>query len=104
MYEVRVYGRNRDIPWVKDKQQTHIHLIAGSPVQTDDEEMVDHLRKFHLPEEGRGIEIINIKKKKSVRSMSLQELRAEYEAIGGHYVESDSRMDIMKKLRGVNNG
>jgi hypothetical protein len=103
MYEIRVYGKNRDIPWFKDNEQTHIHLIAGAPRRTDDEDMVEHLRKFHQPQEGRGIEITEVGvQPKSVRSMNAEELRMFADSKGVEYSETDSRMDIMKKLkRGV---
>lgn len=106
MYEIRVHGRNRDIPWTNGNEQTHIHLIAGAPRRIDDEEMVEHLRKFHQPQEGRGIEIVEVDlKPKSVRSMKAEELRAFADSKGVEYSESDSRMAIMKKLREVlNNG
>lgn len=102
MYEISVHGRNRDIPWHHDGQQTHIHLIAGIPRQTDDEEMVDHIRKFHAPEEGRGIGIKEIDvKSKSVRGMTLPELQELADSKDVAYSESDSRMDIMNKLKEV---
>lgn len=105
MYEVRVYNRNRDIPCVINEQQTHIHLVAGSPKLIDDEELIDHLRKFHNPSEGRGIEIVEVdlkEKQKSVRSMSLDELRTFAISKGVDFDDSDSRMEIMKRLRGDN--
>lgn len=105
MYEVRVYRKNRDIPWVHDKRQTHIHLVAGSPLQTDNKEMVDHIRKFDNPTAGRPISIKQIDlKPKSVRSMSLIELRELADSMDVEYAGSDSRMDIMKKIRGEKNG
>lgn len=105
MYQVRVYGKNRDIPWTHNKRQSHIHLIAGSPKLIEDEDLVDHLRKFNLPEKGRGIEITEIDAKtKSVRSMSLLELRELADSMDVEYADSDSRMDIMKKIRGEKNG
>ena len=74
MFEICVYGKNRDIPWPQKK--THIYLIAGSPKRTENEEMVEHLRKFHLPEENRAISIKEVDvKPKSVRGMTLLELR-----------------------------
>jgi hypothetical protein len=99
MFEIRVYGKNRDIPW--PEKMTHIHLTAGSPVQTDDTEMVEHIRKFHNPAEGRGIEIVEIElKSKSVRAMTLSELRDLAGSMDVDYDDSDSRMSIMKKIRG----
>ena len=99
MFEIHVYGRNREIPW--PEKTTHIMLYAGSPMQTDDTEMVDHIRKFHLPEEGRGISIEAVEmESKSVRGMTLDELRTLADSKGAEYSESDSRMDIMKKIRG----
>lgn len=98
MTEIRVYGKNREIPW--PEKMTHILLIAGSPIQTDDKEMVDHIRKFHLPEEGRGISIEEVvMKSKSVREMTLEELKALADSKGVEYSEDDSRMDIMNKLK-----
>lgn len=104
MYEIRVYDRNRDIPWVKDEQQTHIHLIAGMPIQTENEQMVEHLRKFNNPAEHRGISIKEISKSRSVRSMTLDELRSLADSMDVEYADSDSRMVIMKKIRGEKNG
>ena len=99
MYEVRVYRSNRDIPW----KGSHIHLIVGVPLQTDNKEMVDHFRKYHQPKLGRGIAIKEIESKlKSVRSMSLDELREFAISKGVEFDDSDSRMEIMKKIRGDN--
>lgn len=101
MYEIRVYGRNREIPW--PEKMTHIMLYAGSPTQTDDVEMVDHIRKFHLPEEGRGISIEEVDVKSANPSrMTLVRLRALADSTGVEYSEDDSRSDIMKKIRGEN--
>lgn len=100
MYKIRVYRKNRKIPWPEKK--THILLIAGRAIQTDDEEMVDHIRKFHVPEEGRGISIEEIEvKSKSVRGMTLPELQELADSKDVVYSESDSRMDIMKSLKEV---
>lgn len=97
MYEVCVRGKNRHIPW----NGTHIHLYAGSPIRTDDKELIDHLRKYHNPAEGRGIAIKEVEsEKKSVRSMSLDELREFAILKSVDFDDSDSRMEIMKKLRG----
>jgi len=103
MFEISVFGKNREIPW--PEKMTHILLRAGSPVQTDDEEMVGHIRKFHNPAEGRGISIEEVvMESKSVRQMTLSELRTLADSKDVEYTEDDSRMDIMKKIRGEENG
>lgn len=98
MFEIHVYGRNREIPW----KNSHIMLYAGRPVRTDDQEMVDHIRNFHNPAEGRGISIKEVEKKQTNPSrMKLQELRELAESKGVEYSEDDSRVDIMNKLKEV---
>ena len=94
-YEIRVYDKARDIPWKGD----HIHLVPGHPKLIDNEEMVDHIRKFHNPEEHRAISIKEIVEQKSVRSMKLPELREYADSIGAEYQDSDSRSDIMKRIK-----
>lgn len=94
-HEIRVYHRNRDIPW----KDTHIRLVPGQPVTIDDEEMVDHIRKFHNPVEHRAISIREILEPKSVRSMNLVELREHADSIDVEYADSDSRNDIMKRMK-----
>ena len=96
MFEVRVYDRSRDIPW----KGTHIHLVPGSAKQIDDEEMVDHIRKFHNPAEHRAISIKEIVKPKNPSRMPLAELRDLADSTDVEYSDDDSRSDIMKKLRG----
>lgn len=95
MYEVRVYDKARDIRW----KDTHIHLVPGHPKRIDDEEMVNHIRKFHNPEEHRAISIKEIPELKSVRSMNLSELRERADSMGVDYIDSDSRSEIMRKIK-----
>ncbi len=94
-YEIRVYDNPRDIPW----KDTHIRLNPGYPVQMDDEEMVEHIRLFHNPAEHRAISIKEIVEQKSVRSMNLPELREHADSMGVEYEDSDSRTDIMKRIK-----
>lgn len=96
MFEVRVYDKSRDIPW----KGTYIRLVAGMPMQTDDEEMVEHIRKFHNPEQHRAISIKEIVKPKNPSRMTLAELRELADSMDVEYADSDSRSDIMKKIRG----
>lgn len=92
---IRVYDKARDIPWKGD----HIHLVPGHPIETDDQEMVDHFRKFHNPAEHRAISIKEVLEPKSVRSMNLAELREHAGSVGVEYEDSDSRNDIMKRIK-----
>ena len=97
---VTVYGKNRDIPWVQDEQVTHIRLIAGNPHEIEDGDLIEHLRKFDRPQEGRGIQIVEKPaKSKNPSRMKLEELRELADSS-----DDDSRSDIMKKIRGEDNG
>lgn len=96
MYEINVYQKQRRIPW----RDTYILLTPGKSVQVDDEEVVEHLRKFHDPQNGNGISIKEIQKPKSVKAMNLQELREFAAEKGVDFDDSDSRQELMKKLRG----
>jgi hypothetical protein len=96
MFEVRIYGRTRAVPFKKQP----IFLSRANPLLLDDKkpeekEILDHLRKFDR------IEIRELEEQKSVRSMKLQELRALATQKGVDWAEADSRNQIMKKLRGV---
>ena len=99
MYSVRAHGRHREIPY----KDTYILLIPGRTIYEEDEEVIEHLRMYNVPEDGRGIEIIKLpdekEKKKSVRSMSLTELRDHATSEGVDWEETDARNDIMRKLR-----
>ena len=94
-HKVSVYDKARDIPWKGD----HIHLVPGHPMVIDNEELVDHIRKFHNPAEHRAISIKEILEEKSVRSMTLPELREHADSIGVEHEDSDSRNDIMKRIK-----
>ncbi len=94
-YAIRVYDKARDIPWKGD----HIHLVPGHAKRIEDEELVEHIRKFHNPEQHRAISIREIIEQKSVRSMNLAELRDHADSIGVEYIDSDSRNSIMKRIK-----
>lgn len=94
-HEIRVYDKARDIPWKGD----HIHLVPGHAKRIDNDELVDHIRKFHNPEQHRAISIKKILEQKSVRSMNLAELRIHADDIDVEYTDSDSRSDIMKRIK-----
>lgn len=105
MYEVRVYGKQRRIPW----KDTYILLVPGTVRREVDEEIVDHLRKFHQPQQGRGIEITEVKEerslktaeKKSLEKMNKKKLQAEATASGVDFSESDTRRELIQKIRGA---
>ncbi len=102
MYEVRVYGKHRRIPW----KDTYILLVPGTVRREVDEEIVDHLRKFHQPQQGRGIEITEVKEektagKKSLEKMNKKKLQAEATASGVDFSESDTRRELIQKIRGA---
>ncbi len=98
-HAIRVYDKARDIPWKGD----HIHLVPGHAKRIEDEELVDHIRKFHNPAEHRAISIKEILEPKSVRSMTLTELREHADSIGVEYIDLDSRNDIMKRIKVTKN-
>ncbi len=102
MYEVRVYGKQRRIPW----KDTYILLVPGTVRREVDEEIVEYLRKFHQPQQGRGIEITEVKdektaEKKSLEKMNKKKLQAEATASGVDFSESDTRRELIQKIRGA---
>lgn len=103
MFEISVYGQNRQIPF--PKRQTHIMLYAGRPVKTDDEELVEHVRKFHAPEQGRGISVKEIDTKPvSIKSLDMAGMKALADSVGVEYTDDDSRNAIMKRIKVIQNG
>lgn len=104
MYEIRVYGKNRVIPWPQPDGMTHIHLMTGAPKITDDAEMVEHIRKFHLPEYGRGIEITELDETPSIKSLDMEGMKALADSVGVEYTDDDSRNAIMKRIKVIQNG
>lgn len=103
-YSIQVHGKNRDIPWPQPDGMTHIHLMTGAPKITDDEKMVEHIRKFHAPEYGRGIEILEIADAKPIKSLDMAGMKALADSLGVEYTDGDSRNAIMKRIKVVQNG
>lgn len=103
-YSIQVYGKNRDIPWERPEGLTHIHLMTGAPKITNDKEMVEHIRKFHAPERGRGIEIKEIADQKPIKSLDMAGMKALADSVGVEYTDGDSRNAIMKRIKVVQNG
>lgn len=98
-YSIQVYGKNRDIPWERPTGLTHIHLMTGTPKITDDEEMVEHIRLFHAPKQGRGIEITEIADQKPIKSLDMAEMKDLADSVGVGYTDGDSRNQIMKRIK-----
>lgn len=91
MYRISVFGSRRTIP----SGNGFIHLDPRRPLETDDESLTEYLR--HFPR----IQIEKIEPLKSVRSMTLEDLRGFARSKGVGFDHDDSRTDIMKKLREV---
>lgn len=100
MYEIRVYDNHRDIPW----KGSHIHLTPGMPLPIDDAELADHIRKFSNPEQHRGISVKEVEAKtKNPSRMTLDELRGLADSVGAEYEDSDTRSELMKRIKVTNN-
>lgn len=105
MHAIRVYGKNRKIPgWIHNNKQTYILLVVGKTLKTDNKEMVDHIRKFHVPEQGRGISIKEIPASKPIKSLDMAGMKALADSVGIEYTDDDSRNAIMKRIKVVQNG
>lgn len=103
-YSIQVYGKNRDIPWERPEGLTHIHLMTGTAKITDDVEMVEHIRLFHAPEHGRGIEIVQIGEQTPIKSLDMAGMKALADSVGAEYTDDDSRNAIMKRIKVIQNG
>lgn len=97
-WKIRVYGRRREIPW----KGTYLLLIPGQTRIEEDEEIVNHLRKFHDPQLGNGIHIEELADKKKIRSMKREELIDHAIAAGVNVDPDNTRQEIMKKLNAKN--